>query len=142
MRGPLETSPRPLKPTQRVVTKEVRDGKSDVGVPEFHRRRGPAGRGGFLERSARQGPGEATAVARNDGSVGLFSLEPGSLGSSTAQAWVFLNFTKAQGTQGAVNFLNLALRQGPGDASANARNDGSVGLFFLEPGSLGTSTAP
>src|ERR1700757_3329752 len=96
----------------------------------------------FTAAEGPQGPGEATAVARNDGSVGLFYLEPGSLGSSTAQAWVFLNFTKAQGTQGAVNFLNLALRQGPGDASANARNDGSVGLFFLEPGSLGTSTAP
>jgi hypothetical protein len=96
----------------------------------------------FLNEAPRQGPGEATAVARNDGSVGLFYLEPGSLGSSTAQTWVFLNFTKAQGTQGAVNFLNLALRQGPGEASANARNDGSVGLFYLEPGSLGTSTAP
>jgi hypothetical protein len=95
----------------------------------------------FLNEAARQGPGEATAVARNDGSVGLFYLEPGSLGSSTAQTWVFLNFTKAQGTQGAVNFLNAALRQGPGEASANARNDGSVGLFFLEPGSLGSSTA-
>jgi hypothetical protein len=96
----------------------------------------------FLNEAPRQGPGEATAVARNDGSVGLFYLEPGSLGSSTGQTWMFLNFTATQGPQGAANFLNLALRQGPGEASANARNDGSVGLFFLEPGSLGSLTAP
>src|SRR6201993_1666808 len=41
---------------QRAVTKEVTDGKSDVAIPEFHRRRGHAGRGGFLERSAPAGP--------------------------------------------------------------------------------------
>jgi hypothetical protein len=102
---------------------------------------GPQGAVNFLNEPARQGPGEACAVARNDGSVGLFFLEPGSLGSSDAQTWVFRNFTAAQGTQGAVNFLNEPDRQGPGEASAVARNDGSVGLFFLEPGSLGSSDA-
>ena len=48
--------------------------------------------------------------------------------------WVFRNFTPAEGTTGAVTFLNEANRQGPGEASATPRNDGSVGLFFLEPG--------
>src|ERR1700736_4288918 len=79
----------------------------------------------FLNEPARQGPGEACAVARNDGSVGVFYLEPGSLGSSTAQTWVFWNFTAPHGTQTAVTFLNAALRQGPGEASANVRNAGS-----------------
>jgi hypothetical protein len=50
------------------------------------------------------------------------------------QTWLFRNFTAAEGTQGAVNFLNEAPQQDPGEASAVARNDGSVGLFYLEPG--------
>lgn len=88
----------------------------------------------FLNEPARQGHGEASATARNDGSVGLFFLEPGSLGSGTAQTWQFRNFTAAQGTNGAVTFLNEPARQGRGEASATVRNDGSVGLFYLEPG--------
>ena len=101
---------------------------------------GTAGAVTFLNEAFRQGPGEASAVARNDGSVGLFYLEPGSLGTGTQQTWFFRNFTPAEGTAGAVAFLNEAFRQGPGEASAVARNDGSVGLFYLEPGSLGTGT--
>ena len=88
----------------------------------------------FLNAADRQGAGEASASARNDGSVGLFYLEPGSLGTSTEQTWVYLNFTPAQGTSEAIAFLNAAPRQGPGEASAYARNDGSVSLFYLEPG--------
>jgi hypothetical protein len=88
----------------------------------------------FLNEAPRQGAGEVSAIARNDGSVGLFYLEPGSLGASTQQAWVFRNFTPAEGTSGAVTFLNEPARQGPGEASATPRNDGSVGLFYLEPG--------
>jgi len=95
---------------------------------------GPAGAVTFLNEPDRQGPGEASATARNDNSVGLFFLEPGSLGSSNAQAWAYRNFTPAEGPAGAVAFLNDAPRQGPGEASAFARNDGSVGLFYLEPG--------
>jgi hypothetical protein len=94
----------------------------------------------FLNAADRQGPGEASATPRNDGSVGLFYLEPGSLGTSTEQTWAYLNFTPAEGPAAAVAFLNDAYRQGAGQVSAIARNDGSVGLFYLEPGSLGTST--
>jgi hypothetical protein len=101
---------------------------------------GPAGAITFLNEPLRQGPGEASATARNDNSVGLFFLEPGSLGSGTQQTWVFRPFTPAEGPAGAVTFLNEPLRQGPGEASATARNDNSVGLFFLEPGSLGSGT--
>jgi|SRR5271163_1402263 len=100
----------------------------------FTAAQGPASAVAFLNDPARQGPGQATAAVRNDGSVGLFFLEPGSLGQGTQQAWVYRNFTAAEGTAGAVAFLNDAPRQGPGEASAFARNDGSVGLFYLEPG--------
>ena len=41
----------------------------------------------------------------------------------------------------AVNFLNEPARQGRGEASATLRNDGTAGLLWLEPGSLGDSTA-
>jgi hypothetical protein len=93
----------------------------------------------FLNLDARQGPGEACASARNDGSVGLIFLEPGSLGASTALTWVYDNF----GSQAdAVSFLNLDARQGPGEASTTLRGDGSVGLFFLEPGTTGGNTSP
>ena len=87
-----------------------------------------------MNEADRQGAGQVSAIARNDGSVGLFFLEPGSLGTGTAQAWVYRNFTPAEGPAGAVTFLNEAPRQGPGEASVFARNDGSVSLFYLEPG--------
>jgi hypothetical protein len=106
----------------------------------FTAAQGTAGAVTFLNEPARQGHGEASATPRNDGSVGLFILEPGSLGSGTQPTWAFRSFTAAQGTAGAVTFLNEPARQGPGEASAAARNDGSVGLFFLEPGSLGSGT--
>jgi hypothetical protein len=95
---------------------------------------GTQGTVNFLNQAARQGAGQVSAVARNDGSVGLFYLAPGSLGGGTQQQWQFRNFTAAEGMQGTVNFLNQSPRQGPGEASAVARNDGSVGLFYLEPG--------
>ena len=101
---------------------------------DFTPAEGPEGAVNFLVQPARQGAGEASAVARNDGSVGLFYLTPGSLGDSTAQAWTFRDFTPAEGPEGAVNFLNQPARQGRGEASANARNDGSAGLFYLAPG--------
>jgi hypothetical protein len=100
---------------------------------------GTAGVGTFLNAPLRQGPGEASAAARDDGSVGLFYLEPGSLGTSAQPMWVFLNFPT---TDAAVTYLNEPFRQGVGQVSATPRSNGSVGLFFLEPGSLGTITSP
>src|SRR5262249_12392009 len=90
----------------------------------------------FLNEPDRQGPGEVSAGARNNGTVGLFYLEPGSLGSGTTQTWFFQNFPSAAD---AVAFLNEAPRQGRGQVSATPRNNGTVGLFYLEPGSLGVS---
>jgi hypothetical protein len=111
-----------------------------LGVPDFTAAQGTSGAITFLNEPARQGPGEASASVRNNGSVGLFFLEPGSLGSGTQLTWVFRDFTTAQGPAGAITFLNEPARQGPGEASATIRNNGSVGPFFLEPGSLGSGT--
>jgi hypothetical protein len=56
------------------------------------------------------------------------------------QTWQFQEFTAPDGAQAAVGFLNEPLRQGRGEASATLRNDGTAGLLWLEPGSLGEST--
>ena len=101
---------------------------------------GTAGAVTFLNEAFRQGPGEANRDARNDGSVGLFFLEPGSLGTGTQQTWVFRNFTPAEGTAGAVAFLNEAPRQGPGEVIRSLATMARSGFFFLSPGSLGTGT--
>src|ERR1022692_1275282 len=91
----------------------------------------------FLNEPLRQGRGEASATLRNDGTAGLLWLEPGSLGEGAEQTWQFREFPAPDGEQAAVAFLNEPLRQGRGEASATLRNDGTAGLLWLEPGSLG-----
>jgi len=95
----------------------------------------------FLNEPARQGRGEASATLRNDGTAGLLWLEPGSLGDSSAQTWELREFPAPGGAASAVTFLNEPARQGAGEASVTPRSDGSAGLLWLEPGSLGDSTA-
>jgi hypothetical protein len=97
---------------------------------------------GFLNEALRQGPGEATATYRSDGSVGLIYLEPGSLGTNTTPTWEFRDFTGPDAAQQCVNFLNAPARQGRGEASITPRDDGSVGLIYLVPGSLGSNASP
>lgn len=81
------------------------------------------------------GPGEASATLRY-GSAGLIYRSPGTLGTSTAQTWTHQEFSD---TAKAAQFLNQN-GQGPGEASASLRGDGTVGLVYLAPGSLGTGT--
>jgi hypothetical protein len=106
---------------------------------DFDASQGPQGAVNYLNAPARQGPGQVSAIARNDGSVGLFFLEPGSLGSMSSPTWQYRNFTSDEGGQQAVvDFLNAAPRKDPGEATAWARGDGSVGLFYLEAGTWAT----
>jgi hypothetical protein len=94
----------------------------------------------FLNEPLRQDAGEATVTLRNNGSAGLLFLEPGSLGTSSEKTWQSREFSSPNGAQAAVDFLNEALRQGRGEATVTLRNDGSAGLIYLEPGSLGEGT--
>lgn len=94
----------------------------------------------FLNDPDRQGRGEATANLRSDGSVGLFYLVPGSLGVSPNPSWQVQDFPGPNGAKDAVIFLNEPDRQGRGEATATLRSDGTAGLLYLEPGSLGAST--
>jgi hypothetical protein len=94
----------------------------------------------FLNEDARQGRGEASATLRNDGTAGLLYLAPGSLGAASEPSWLFADFPAPGGAGEAVTFLNENPRQGRGEASATLRNDGTAGLLYLEPGSLGAGT--
>src|SRR5580692_5317054 len=91
----------------------------------------------FLNDPDRQGRGEATAALRGDGTAGLLYLEPGSLGASTTHTWEYGEFV---GPKQAVDFLNDPARQGAGEATVTPRKNGTVGLLYLSPGSLGAST--
>jgi len=71
---------------------------------------------------------------------GLFYLIPGSLGTGTALTWESREFPGPDGEKNTVIFLNEPARQGPGEATATLRNDGSAGLLYLAPGSLGSVT--
>ncbi len=94
----------------------------------------------FLNADPRQGRGEAAAALRSDGSVGLFYLEPGDLGAAGSPDWLWQEFPGPTGAKAAAIFLNAPPRQGRGEAVATLRGDGTAGLLYLEPGSLGTST--
>jgi hypothetical protein len=109
---------------------------------EFPAPNGEAAAVNFLNEPARQGRGEASVTLRNDGTAGLLWLEPGSLGASTVQTWQFAEFPAPDGEAAAVKFLNEPARQGPGEATVTPRGNGTVGLLWLEPGSLGGDTAP
>ena len=109
---------------------------------EFPAPGGEAAAVNFLNEPLRQGRGEASATLRSDGTAGLLWLEPGSLGEGTEQTWQFQEFPAPGGEAAAVNFLNEPARQGPGEATVTPRGNGTVGLLWLEPGSLGDATAP
>src|SRR3984893_11425289 len=94
----------------------------------------------FLNDPLRQGHGEASATLRHDGTAGLIYFEPGSLGCDSSPSWLAGEFPAPSGAKEAADFLTLDPRQGAGEASATLRNDGTAGLIYLEPGSLGTGT--
>lgn len=58
------------------------------------------------------------------------------------QEWQFQAFVAPSGGGAAVTFLNAPARQGRGEASASLRENGTAGLLWLEPGSLGSATEP
>lgn len=83
----------------------------------------------------RQGPGEASAVVRDNGAVEVFYLYPGH--GNAGQLWGFNTVPTAKD---AVDLLNRPARQGPGEVSATVRDDDTVELLYLYPGSQGVGT--
>ena len=95
----------------------------------------------FLNAPARQGRGEASGSVREIGTAGLLWLEPGSLGNAAQPAWEVVEYPGPNGEADVVAFLNAPPRQARGEATASLRDDGTAAVIYLEPGSLGNSTA-
>ena len=144
--GPAGTWRRLRGPAQRRQRRTVLSRARSLGagaIPAWERREFPGPNGAkdaaiFLNEPDRQGRGEATATLRGDGTAGLLYLSPGSLGFTNTHAWQYGEFV---GPKQAVDFLNDPARQGRGEATVTQRKNGTVGLLYLEPGSLGASTA-
>jgi hypothetical protein len=75
-------------------------------------------------------PGDISAIARNNGSVGMFYKLPPSAPLGFLRAWHYKNFPT---TAAALAFLDqpASLGKPEGTVSANARNDGTVGMFYV-----------
>jgi|SRR5271165_2860311 len=84
----------------------------------------------YLNASPVQSAGEVSANARNDGTVGMFTIFPPTAPLQPPQRWYFESFTS---TANAVNWLNESPVQSDGEVSAIARNDGTVGMFVIAP---------
>lgn len=67
------------------------------------------------------------AISEKDAVAKKASLHP-TTAARAAKKWHFANFAT---TTAAVNFVNAAPAQIAGEISANARNDGSVGVFYF-----------
>jgi hypothetical protein len=66
-------------------------------------------------------------IAEKDAVAKKASLHPAAA-PAAVKIWRFLNFAS---TTAAVNFLNAPPAQVAGEVSANARNDGTVGVFYF-----------
>jgi len=84
----------------------------------------------YLNTPLVQSAGEVSATARNDGTVGMFTIYPPTAPLQPPQRWIFENFSSAAD---AVNWLNEPLVQSDGEVSATARNNGTVGMFVIVP---------
>src|SRR6516162_11736888 len=77
-----------------------------------------------------QSAGEVTTTARNDGTVGMLTIYPPTTPLQSPQRWAFQTFNSPAA---AVNWLNEPAVQSDGEVSATLRNDGTVGMFVIEP---------
>src|SRR5689334_5865536 len=84
----------------------------------------------YLNAAPAQSAGEVSGIARNDGTVGMFYIFPPTAPLQPPQQWLFRNFSSPTD---ALNYLNAAPAQSDGEVSANARNDGTVGVFYIGP---------
>ena len=77
-----------------------------------------------------QSAGEVTTTARNDGTVGMLTIYPPTNPLQPPQRWAFQTFNSPAA---AANWLNEPAVQSDGEVSATLRNDGTVGMFVIEP---------
>jgi hypothetical protein len=84
----------------------------------------------YLNAPLVQSAGEVTTTARNDGTVGMLTIYPPTTPLQPPQRWAFQSFNSPAA---AVNWLNEPAVQSDGEVSATLRNDGTVGMFVIEP---------
>jgi len=84
----------------------------------------------YLNAPLVQSAGEVTTTARNDGTVGMLTIYPPTTPLQSPQRWAFQTFNSPAA---AVNWLNEPAVQSDGEVSATLRNDGTVGMFVIEP---------
>lgn len=65
-------------------------------------------------------------ITEKDAAARKASMHPA--GARAVKTWHFANFAS---TSAAANYLNLPPAQVAGEISANARNDGTVGVFYF-----------
>jgi len=82
----------------------------------------------WLNTPGIQAAGEVCATVRNNGEVGMLVLFP-SINPPPVKRWHFQNFPS---TNAAATFLNGGSPKLAGEVSATIRNDGTVGLIYLE----------
>ena len=84
----------------------------------------------YLNTPLVQSACEVSATARNDGTVGMLTIYPPTHPLQSPQRWFFQNFSSPSN---AVTFLNEPPVQSDGEVSSTARNDGTVGMFYIAP---------
>jgi hypothetical protein len=67
-------------------------------------------------------------ISEKDAAKMKANLHPRAVPAAGVKTWHFLNF---ESTAAAVNFVNEPPAQVAGEVSANARNDGTVGVFYF-----------
>jgi hypothetical protein len=81
----------------------------------------------WINANPRQSAGEVCATLRNNGTVGLLTVFPPT--APPLKQWFFRNFPIAND---AATFLSTAPTKSAGEVSSTIRNDGTVGLIYLE----------
>jgi len=84
----------------------------------------------YLNAQLVQSGGELSATARNDGTVGMYTIYPPTAPLQHPQQWFFREFASPQA---GLDYLNTPAVQSDGEVSATIRNNGRVGIFYIAP---------
>ncbi len=84
----------------------------------------------YLNAPLVQSAGEVSATARNDGTVGMYTIYPPTAPLQHPQQWFFREFASPQA---GLDYLNTPAVQSDGEVSATIRNNGRVGIFYIAP---------
>jgi hypothetical protein len=84
----------------------------------------------YLNTPLVQSAGEVSATARNNGTVGMYTIYPPTAPLQAPQRWFFKDFSSPQA---GLDYLNTPAVQSDGEVSATIRNNGTVRIFYIAP---------